>query len=104
MLNFAECVNNRRVTVVAPGGNHRSCVDTSGPNANLLSGVYRRHAPSIAAAAENQVLLAIFLPLSPTSRGTATTVKVPVKAPCDADVIDKPMAWHVYPAAQKFPL
>lgn len=49
----------------------------------------------MAIAPATQVLLAMWRPERPTSIGTARTVKVPVKAPWLADVIDKPIACAV---------
>lgn len=73
-------------------GNLKPVQNRSSPLHTIWTQGQARDAPRSAAAAENQVRVAIFLPLSPTSRGTATTVKVPVKAPCDADVMERPIA------------
>jgi hypothetical protein len=56
-------------------------------------------APSRAAAPATHVLPAILRPERPINSGTARTVNVPVKAPWLADVIERPNAWAVYPAA-----
>ena len=45
-----------------------------------------------ATAAAAQVVQGTFLPERPTRMGTASTVKVPVKAPLDAVVYSSPMA------------
>lgn len=54
------------------------------------------------APADAQVVQATLRPDSPTSSGTATTVKVEVKAPRAAVVISSPYAWAVYPPALQY--
>lgn len=58
----------------------------------VVLSVVSRATPMMASMALNHVLLLTLVPERPTNMGTAMTVKVPVSAPCVADVCVSPYA------------
>mmetsp|Transcript_19243 Transcript_19243/g.45874 ORF Transcript_19243/g.45874 Transcript_19243/m.45874 type:complete len:245 (-) Transcript_19243:348-1082(-) len=73
------------------------------PAFGVVSEVVSRPTPRSATTAATQVLVGTDLPENPTSMGTIRTVKVPVRAPCEAVVEDRPTACARYPAKSHRP-